>query len=441
MNSPRMSTTSPNPAPAESIPKPPIDPELPAPLSMGDVMRIPMLRKLWYAQVVSVFGDFLALFAVISILTFRLHATAQQVTGVQIAYMLPIAILGVLAGVFVDRWPLKPTMVSSDSIRAGLCLLLLFATQIWHFYAILAAISVVSSFFSPAQGVAIRSAVPLHGLRSANALMQQVMFGMRIVGPAIAAFMVSYLGPASCYIFDAVSFIASACLIASVVFLKPEKAAPAAQAAQNVSAIGKIWLDMKQGFSFIVHHAALLFVILAMAAGMFVIGCFGPLIAIYVRDSLHASTKMFGIVSPMIGLGMLLGINGLNTLGKKLSNTLLVYCGLSGIAVGLVILTLLPHVWSTLVGNFIIGCSVAAIIVPAQTLFQQATPPALMGRVGSTFMSIIFTAQILGLVLSGLLTQHIGVRQVFALCAAMLVVLILIGKLWMEPEKTAPAPA
>jgi MFS transporter, DHA3 family, macrolide efflux protein len=427
-----MSTTSTNPtAPASTI-----DPELPAPLSMGDVMRIPMMRRLWYAQVVSVFGDFLALFAVISILTFKLHATAQQVTGVQIAYMLPIAILGILAGVFVDRWPLKPTMVSSDSIRAGLCLLLLAAHQIWHYYAILAAISVVSSFFGPAQGVAIRSAVPLHGLRSANALMQQVMFGMRIIGPAIAAFMVAYLGSASCYVLDSVSFIGSACLIASVVFLKPEKAAPnpATPAAEGTSALGRIWLDMKQGISFIVHHAALLFVILAMAAGMFVIGCFGPLIAIYVRDSLHASTKMFGIVSPMIGLGMLLGINGLNAFGKKLSNTLLVYSGLCGIATGLVILTLLPHIWSTLVGNFIIGFSVAGIIVPSQTLFQQATPPELMGRVGSTFMSIIFTAQISGLVLSGLLTQYIGVRQVFALCAVMLVVLITVGKLWMEPK-------
>jgi MFS family permease len=430
-----MSTTSTNPTAPVSI----LDPELPAPLSMGDVMRIPMMRRLWYAQVVSVFGDFLALFAVISILTFKLHATAQQVTGVQIAYMLPIAILGILAGVFVDRWPLKPTMVSSDSIRAGLCLLLLAAHQIWHFYAILAAISIVSSFFNPAQGVAIRSAVPLHGLRSANALMQQVMFGMRIIGPAIAAFMVAYLGPASCYVLDSVSFVGSACLIASVVFLKSEKPAPnpAISAAEDASALGRIWLDMKQGISFIVHHAALFFVILAMAAGMFVIGCFGPLIAIYVRDSLHASTKMFGIVSPMIGLGMLLGINGLNTFGKKLSNTLLVYSGLCGIAVGLVILTLLPHIWSTLVGNFIIGFSVAGIIVPSQTLFQQATPPELLGRVGSTFMSIIFAAQISGLILSGLLTQYIGVRQVFALCAVMLVVLITVGKLWMEPKEAA----
>src|SRR5947208_159992 len=127
-----MSTQATQPA------APPIDPELPAPLSMRDVMRIPMLRRLWYAQVISVFGDFLALFAVISILTFRLHATAQQVTGVQIAYMLPIAVLGIMAGVFVDRWPLKLTMVSSDSMRAVLVLLLIFARQPWHFYVVLA---------------------------------------------------------------------------------------------------------------------------------------------------------------------------------------------------------------------------------------------------------------------------------------------------------------
>lgn len=436
-----MSIASGNPVSAGSIPKPPIDPALPAPLSMGEVLRVPMLRRLWYAQIISVFGDFLALFAVISILTFRLHGTAQQVTGVQIAYMLPIAVLGILAGVFVDRWPLKPTMVSSDSIRAVLVLLLIFAKQPWHFYLILASISVVSSFFSPAQGVAIRSAVPLHGLRSANALMQQVMFGMRIIGPAIASFMVAYLGPVSCYVLDSVSFLCSASIIGSLVFLKPEKAASiTASAAENRSAAGKVWTDMKQGIDFIFHHAALLFVILAMAAGMFVMGCFGPLIAIYVRDSLKASTKTFGIVSPMIGLGMLLGINGLNTFGKKLSNTRLVYAGLFGIAVGLTFLTLLPHVWSTLFGTFIVGVSVAGIIVPSQTLFQEATPPELMGRVGSTFMSIIFTAQIAGLILSGILTQHIGVRQVFALCAVLLVVLIVAGRLWMEP-RSEKAPA
>ncbi len=420
---------------------PPTAAAQPEHLSMSEVLRIHMLRRLWYAQIISVFGDFLALFAVISILTFKLHANPQQIIGVQIAYMLPIAVLGILAGVFVDRWPLKPTMVSSDAIRAALVLLLIFATNPWHFYLILAAISIVSSFFGPAQGVAIRSAVPLHGLRSANALMQQVMFGMRIIGPAVAAFMVASFGAISCYLLDSASFVGSALLIASVPLLGSVAAQQAAAEPVNntaptpgASPLAIIWLDMKQGINFILHHAALLFVILAMASGMFVLGCFGPLIAVYVRDSLHASTRVFGIASAMIGLGMLLGINGLTTFGKKLANTLLVYSGLFGIAVGLVLLTTLTHIWSTLLGNLIIGIAVAAIIIPSQTLFQQETPPELMGRVGSTFMSIIFTAQIAGLILSGQLAQYTSVRQVFALCAILLILLMAVGKLWMEPK-------
>ena len=83
-----------------------------------------VMRRVWFAQVVSLLGDFLAVFAVISVVTYRMHGTAQQVTGVQIAYMLPLALLGPLSGVFVDRWPLKPTLIASDLIRAALVLLL-----------------------------------------------------------------------------------------------------------------------------------------------------------------------------------------------------------------------------------------------------------------------------------------------------------------------------
>ncbi len=416
----------------------------PEALSMGAVLRIPVMRRLWYAQIVSTFGDFLALFAVINVLTFIRHATPQQITGVQIAYQLPIAVLGILAGVFVDRWPLKPTMVLSDALRAGLCLLLLLASSVWHFYIVLAAISVISSFFGPAQGVAIRSAVPLHGLRSANALMQQVMFLTRIAGPAVAAALVASFGATSCYIADAASFVASACLIASLALSRPEEAAAAeilqpADKPQEEKGIARIWSDMKQGVSFIVHHAGLLFVILALASGMFVIGCFGPLIAVYVRDTLHASTKVFGAASAMIGLGILVGINALNTFGKGIKNTVLVYSGLGGIAAGLLMLTFLGFVWSTILGNFIIGFAVAGIIIPSQTMIQQETPPALMGRVGSTVMSVVFAGQIAGLVLSGLLTQYIGVRQVFAICAVLLALLIVIGKLFMEPKGEAQA--
>jgi MFS family permease len=440
----------------------PIAAAMPQPLSMGEVLRIPTMRKLWYAALVSTFGDFLALFAVIGVLTFQLHATPQQVTGVQISYMLPIAILGVLAGVFVDRWPLKLTLVASDMLRAGLCLLLLRAHDTMSFYLVLAAISVISSFFGPAQGVTLRTAVPVHGLRSANALMQQVMFGMRIVGPAIAALLVARLGARSCYLIDAASFVASGSLIASLAISGPKRHAQAeavlgqqapgepaldAEARKPVqpaqAGLGSILADMRVGIGFIFHHAGLLFVMLAMASGMFVVGCFGPLIAVYIRDSIHASTQAFGIASAMIGVGMFCGINLLTTFGKKLANALLVYSGLAGIALGLTLLTLLTHLWTTILANLVIGVAVAAIIVPATTMMQQETPPALMGRVGSTFMSLIFTAQIAGLVLSGLIADRIGVRHVFALCAVLLALLIAAGRLWMEPkpEVSAAQPA
>ena len=415
----------------------------PEPLSLGAVLRIPVMRRLWYAQLVSTFGDFLALFAVIGVLTFRLNASPRQVTGLQIAYLLPIAILGILAGVFVDRWPVKPTLVSSDLIRASLVLLLLGAHQLWQFYAILAAISVISSFFGPAQGIALRSAVPLHGLRSANALMQQVMFGMRIIGPALAAFLVATVGPNVCYLADSASFAASGCLIATLALPRPQQ--PEADSdplpplafsnepqTKKQSALGSILPDMRQGISFIVHHAGLLFVILALAAGMFVIGCFGPLIAVYVRDSLQASTKIFGIASAMIGVGMLAGVNVLNTAGKHLKNETLVYAGLTGIAAGLALLTGFPHVWATILGNLVIGFSVAGIVVPSNTMIQQETPHALMGRVGSTVMSLVVTAQISGLFASGQLANRIGVRHVFAICAGLLLLLVVAGKLFMK---------
>lgn len=433
------SATNPDVAAASGV-VPPIAPE---PMSMGAVLRIPMMRRLWYAQIVSVFGDFLALFAVISVLTFRFAATPQQVTGIQIAYLLPIAVLGIIAGVFVDRWPTKPTMVASDTLRAALVLLLMLSTRPWQYYAVLAAISVISSFFSPAQGVAVRSAVPLHGLRSANALMQQVMFGVRIVGPTLAAVLVASFGARVCYIADSVSFVLSALLIASVPFVAAAPAAPADAPVPDAgqSGLRRVGADMQQGIGFIVHHAALLFVVLAMAAGMFVLGCFGPLIAVYVRDSVHGSTRVFGFASALIGLGMFVGINLLTQVGKRIPNNVLVYAGLGGIAVGLLIMTLVTAMSSTMVATLVIGFAVSGIVIPAQTMIQQETPPALMGRVGSTVMSVIFSAQIGGLVLSGVLANAVGVRRVFGICAGLLGVLIVVGRLWMEPRGTEAVTA
>src|SRR5829696_8616824 len=147
----------------------------PVPMTFREVLGLTVMRRVWFAQLISMIGDFLAVFAVISVVTYRMQGTPDQVTGVQIAYMLPLALLGPLSGVFVDRWPLKPTLIVSDLVRAVLVLLLFATTAMWQIYGVLFLLSCVSSFFGPAQSVTIRSHVPANGWMSANALMQMAM--------------------------------------------------------------------------------------------------------------------------------------------------------------------------------------------------------------------------------------------------------------------------
>jgi DHA3 family macrolide efflux protein-like MFS transporter len=407
----------------------------PTPLTFRDVLRIDVMRRVFYAQVISLFGDFLALFAVIAVVTFRMHGTAAQVTGLQIAYMLPIVFVGPVAGVFVDRWPLKPTLIASDLIRAFLALLLIPSTSVWHVYFVLASLSCVSAFFGPAQTVTIRSHVPINGLMSANALMQIAFMGSRIIGPATAGAIVSTFTPRACYIVDVLSFVISASLIGSVVIRRLATMQAPAESSSN--RIHQIWLDMKQGMTFILHHAAILFFVLAMAAGLFTIGCFGPLISIWVRDTLHARENLFGYVSGNVGVGMLIGTQIVRRLSKHVSDTTMVLAGLAGIGGGVLLLGAVPHIAAALTSTFIIGFAFGAIIVPAQTLIQRETPHDMLGRVGSTNASVIFLGQILGLVISGTLAEMIGVRTVFFLCAALSVGLALGGRLFLGSRARA----
>jgi MFS family permease len=407
-------------------------------MTFREVLGIDVMRRVWYAQVISVFGDFLALFAVISVVSFRMHGTPAQITWVQIAYMLPIALLGPLSGVFVDRWPLKPTLVVSDLARAFLAVMLMFSTSLWQVYLVLMAISCVSSFFGPAQTVTIRSHVPREGLLTANSLMQMAFMGMRIVGPASAGALVAAFGPTLCYGVDVMSFLASAALIGTVTIRRALMPEPPTPGANRVRAVVR---DMSEGFRFIAGHPAVSFVVMAMAAGLFTVGCFGPLIAIYVRDWLHGSAAVFGIVSAMIGAGWLAGMPVLRAASHRVPNATMVLIGLVGVGAGALLLGALPFISVTIAATFLIGVSVSAVIVPAQTLLQAETPPALVGRVSSTSMSVVFFGQVLGLVLSGVLANLVGVRMVFLLSAALAVALAGAGRLFMQTNRQASASA
>src|SRR5215813_13869873 len=195
----------------------------PQALTLKDVFRLQFFRRLWLAQFVSIFGDFLALFGVISLITFRLHGTAVQVTAVTLAYVLPMAIVAPPAGVLVDHWNVKRVMIASDLIRAGLVLLLVFVTDVRQICAVFAVLSTVSSFFVPAQSVSLRTLVPREGLLAANALMGQAFYIVRLLSPAAAGLLIIALTEKACFYLDAATFVFSAFMIGTLTIVRPPR--------------------------------------------------------------------------------------------------------------------------------------------------------------------------------------------------------------------------
>jgi DHA3 family macrolide efflux protein-like MFS transporter len=377
-------------------------------LSFKEVFRIGGLRRLWMGQLISVFGDFLALFAVIGYVSFKLHGTPEQVTGISIAYLIPLAFFGPVAGVFVDRWNVKATMIASDLTRSVLALSLVFVHNVWGIYAIFFAISMVSSFFAPAQSVTVRAIVPKEGLMSANALLMQAMQITRILSPSAASAIVAALGISVCYYLDAASFLFSALMLSQIV-INRAVAAPAASGLKSV-------LDqLFSGMKFIFTHAAISFVVLAMGAGMFAMSCFGPLIAIYVRDLLKAGNGLYGVLSSLIGVGMLVGSFLLQRLTKGRRKEMVVLGGLLMIGCAILITALFKFAAVTALGMFGVGFGVAFIIAPSQALFQQETPITMVGRVSSSVMSVLT------------FSQAIGIQNLFLASAAMLAAVAAFG--------------
>ena len=397
---------------------------------MREVYANPALRRLTLAQLVSMFGDFLAIFAVFSIVSFRLHGSPAQVSGIMIAYMLPMAFVGPVAGVFIDRWNVKRTMIISDLVRSVLVLALLWTHQIWQIYTVMILLSSISSFFSPAQTIAIRSMVPKEGLMAANAAMMQVLQVTQIFSPGVAALLIRAVGESACFWLDGASFLFSATMVSTVTI---NRVAPAA--AKEVSGLIS---DFTEAIKFMATHSKLAFAISAMAAGMFAIRCYSALIAVYVRDILHAQTQLFGALSTLVGIGMMIGTALVTKFTRTRSREHTVMIGLFVVAVGILFLALFGNVPLTVVMTLTMGFGVAMIIIPAQALMQGATPMNMLGRVTSSFMSVLSLAQIAGLVLSGSIAQVIGIQKSYLVTSIVLVMLAAAGWRVVEQQKKQP---
>lgn len=381
----------------------------------SSILRFAPARALFAAQLISLCGDLLAVFAVFSVVSFGLHANAAQVTAVMIAYLLPQIFMGALAGAFVDRWNVKLTMIVSDIARAFFAVALVYSSSLVEICTLMALLSAISSFFLPAQTILLRTIIPPASLMAANGLMMHILQFTQIAIPGLAGLLTGRTGASTCFWLDALSFLFSAAAITTIPGVPTPRIAD--------TGISSIVTGMKAGAHYLLTHRSLVFTILAMAAGGFAASCWTALTPTYVRDILHGAAGLFGLLGTLVGLGTVLGTLALARLEKHLPKERLITTGLFGVTAGILILGVSGNTWLAASAALIAGIGVALIVTPAQTLLQIQTPVEMLGRVFGVLRSVLSLVQIAGLLLAGSIAAAIGIRPsllTIALVAALL---------------------
>ena len=380
--------------------------------------RGPFLR-LWIAQTVSLFGDFVAAFAVQVAVVFRMHGSAKDATGVLLASLAPSIVLGPVAGVLADRWDPRRTMIVSDVARGVLILLLTLVTNLPQLYALCFCISCFSIFFTPAQSITIPLLVKREDLLAASARMQQTMQLARIVSPAAAGALAAGVGESACYYADSLSFFVSAALLATLTCHRPPIAQP-----RRAHAIGT---ELIQGLRFLFTSPKLSFVTLSWAAGTFAAGCFGALASLYVRDVLRAHASLLGMIGSMIGLGTLAGSAVVTRLARGRDAAPLIGIGMLVVGSAILLLAMFPNRIAALAGAAGIGLGVAVVMVAATAMLQGEAPAEMRGRVTSGSASVMSISYGGAIIVSGGWAAQVGVLPVFFLSATLLFITGLCG--------------
>src|SRR5579883_2694751 len=176
---------------------------------MFAVLRQRNFACLWIGQVVSLIGDWVLFIA----LPFSIYTLTGSTLATGVMFILqtiPSLCLGSLAGVFVDRWSRKYTMLITNVIQACVLMLLFLVRSpqwIWVVYVFAFIENTVSQFFIPAKTAIIPQLVDEAHLLAANSLNSTSQELTRLVGPLIGGLLFGLFGLKSVIIVDAFSFL------------------------------------------------------------------------------------------------------------------------------------------------------------------------------------------------------------------------------------------
>ena len=383
------------------------------------------------------------LFIALPFYIYDVTGSAFATSAMFIVEVLPRVLVGSIAGVFVDRWDRKKTMIGADLLRALALVPILFAHsagQVWVIYVVAFVNSVIAQFFNPAKRAIIPNLVSGDDLMPANALNSMTDPISRLVGPALGGVTMALYGLTTVVAADIASFLFSALMLAFMVVPKMTVEHAHTTARQAGSQWVHVWSDWVAGLQLLKKDRLLL--ALFVVFGVMTTGdsMITALVVPFVKQVMRGDALLFGWALTAQAAGALVGGVAIGRLGRNWAPTRLIAVSLLVIGLLTVITFNLPYIAVVMSTLFLIGLFVPAAFVTAETLLQSNTRDEYRGRIFGTLGTTLALASLIGMVLAGFWGDSLGTVNVLNLASAVYISSGLIALVMLRQPSPKPAP-
>ena len=290
---------------------------------------------LWTGQLISLIGDRIHVIALGALVAGR--GTALEVGIVFAMTAVPSVFFGPLAGVFVDRWDRRRTMIACDLVRAALVLAvpLAFEIHIGLVYAIAFALATVTLLFRPAKTAVIPAVVGDRDLVAANSALSVPETAADLIGFPIAGLIVTALSSVlgAAFVLDAGTYVVSAVLLWAMILPRH-----VSDFTERIS-IGAVWREMAEGFGFLWRQPVLLSNTLLSTVAQVAVGAEIVVSLIYARDVVDRGAlsfeQMYSLLLMAIAVGSVLAGIAVGAIGDRLPKGPMVIAGFIGMGLAL----------------------------------------------------------------------------------------------------------
>ena len=388
---------------------------------------------IWSGQAISLFGSQLVQFALIWWLT-KETGSATVLALASIVALVPQAIMGPIAGTFVDRWNRRRILFVADSLVALSTLLLglLFLTgqiEIWHVYATLFIRALGASFHWPAMAASTSLMVPEEHLARVQGLNQTLQGGMNIISAPLSALLLGILPVEGILAIDVVTALFAVIPLLFINIPQPERTELAESGDPAGHGQSSFWNELKEGFNYVWSWPGLLIILIMATLINFVLTPAFTLLPLIVTDHFQGGALQLGYLEAAWGIGVVSGGIILGVWGgfsRRIMTTLLglVLMGILVVFFGLVPATMIGLAIGII---FLVGAMNPIVNGPVLALVQSLVNPQMQGRVFGLVSSGVAIMSPLGLVMAGLLADHVGLRIWFVVGGIVTVTIGLAG--------------